>query len=184
VTGPVASSPQIRRAVEADCDAISAIHVHSWSWAYRGLVPDRALDSLSVAERASTWRAALAPGSAHRVWLAEQDEQGLGFAAWGPARDRDAGHGSAELYAIYLELAAAGTGLATALLEAACREMRQQGYERALLWVLSANARARRFYERSGWTGDGSRKVVNLRGTELEAVRYEIPVPWDLEYRP
>jgi len=177
VSGPAANCPQIRRAVEADCDAISAIHVHSWSWAYRGLVPDRALDTLSVAERASTWRAALAPGSAHRVWLAEQDARGLGFAAWGPARDRDAGPGSAELYAIYLELAAAGTGVAGAILEVVCREMRQQGYARALLWVLSANPRARRFYERNGWTVDGSRKVVNLRGTELEAVRYETVVP-------
>lgn len=165
-------SPQIRRAGEADCETIGAIHVHSWRWAYRGLVPDRALDSLVVAERVAGWRAALAPGSAHRVWLALRDEQGLGFAAWGPARDRDAGPGTAELYAMYLELVATGTGLAAALLAAACAEMVREGHVRALLWVLAANPRARRFYERSGWTADGSRKTVNLRGTELEAVRY------------
>ncbi len=158
--------------MEADCDTISAIHVHSWQWAYRGLVPDRSLDTLTVTERVPIWRAALAPGSSHRIWLAERDAHGLGFAAWGPARDRDVGPGTAELYAIYLELEAAGSGVATTLLKAASSEMGDQGHSRAILWVLSANPRARRFYERNGWNSDGSRKIVNLRGTELEAVRY------------
>jgi GNAT superfamily N-acetyltransferase len=109
--------------------------------------------------------------------LAHDGEQGLGFAAWGPPRDRDAPSGTAELYAIYLEWAAAGTGVATALLNAVRHEMAQAGHERALLWVLSANARARGFYERERWTADGSRKIVNLGGAELAAVRYATAVP-------
>jgi GNAT superfamily N-acetyltransferase len=177
VTSSKSSSSQVRRAVEADSDAISAIHVRSWQWAYRGLVSDRALDTLTATERSPDWRLALSPGSAHRIWLAHSAEQGLGFAAWGPARDPDVGPGTAELYAIYLELPAAGTGIAGALLAAACSEMAQDGYGQALLWVLSANPRARRFYERTGWTEDGSRKLVNLRGTELEAVRYATVIP-------
>jgi L-amino acid N-acyltransferase YncA len=177
VNGSMASSVHLRRAVEADCDAISAIHVRSWQWAYRGLVPDRALDTLTAADRSPDWRLALAPGSAHRIWLAHRADQGIGFAAWGPARDRDARPGTAELYAIYLELVAAGTGVAGALMTAVCSEMACEGYARALLWVLAANPRARRFYERTGWTVDGARKVVTLRGTELEVVRYATVVP-------
>jgi GNAT superfamily N-acetyltransferase len=168
---------RVRRAVESDCDTIAAVHVHSWQWAYRGLIPNAALDSLTVTERVPGWRAALAAGSSHRIWLAEEDELGMGFAAWGPARDPDARQGTVELYALYLELAAAGSGVATALVSAVTREMHEHGHARATLWVLEGNARARRFYERSGWRDEGSRKIVKLRGTELVAVRYAIAVP-------
>src|SRR5579884_753846 len=37
----VASSPfQVRRATFRDAGAIAALHVRSWQWAYRGLLPD------------------------------------------------------------------------------------------------------------------------------------------------
>jgi GNAT superfamily N-acetyltransferase len=170
----VPSAPTLRRAGEPDVEAIAGIHVRSWQWAYRGLIPDAGLDSLTVAERLPGWRSALGPGTVHRVWLAEQDGRGVGFAAWGPVRDADLDPATAELYAIYLDPAAAGTGVATALMAAAAGEMRQQGRARAVLWVLAANPRARRFYERGGWVVDGSRKTVTLRGASLEAVRYAL----------
>ncbi len=164
----------VRRATGTDHGTVAAIQVRSWQWAYRGLIPDVALETLTFAEREPGWQTALGPGSAHRVWLAENDREPVGFAAWGPARDADArGVGAAELYAIYLERTAAGTGVAAALLRAVRGEMLEQGHARAVLWVLAANPRARRFYERSGWTRDGRSKVVNLRGVELDAVRYE-----------
>ncbi len=162
----------IRLAREADCAAICAVHVNSWKWAYRGLVADAALDAISCADREPSWRQALGPASAHRIFLAERGGRALGFAAWGPPRDGDVGDGAAELYAIYLEREAAGTGAAQALMARVRSEMRERGYARAVLWVLDANPRARRFYEKVGWAADGAAKTVNLRGTELRAVRY------------
>jgi hypothetical protein len=41
----------------------------------------------------------------------------------------------------------------------------------ATLWVLDANAQARRFYEAMGFELDGATKEVNL-GAPLKAVRY------------
>jgi L-amino acid N-acyltransferase YncA len=100
----------------------------------------------------------------------------LGFAAWGPSRDDDAAPGLAELYAIYLEQAAVGTGVAEALMVRALREMAAQCFAEATLWVLSQNPRARRFYERLGWRLDGRTRTVDLRGSVLEAIRYRAPV--------
>jgi len=48
-----------------------------------------------------------------------------------------------------------GTGLADHLHECAALAWRTAGTRQAELWVLEANARARRFYERHGWTLDG-----------------------------
>lgn len=48
-----------------------------------------------------------------------------------------------------------GTGLADALHEGAVELWRTAGARHVELWVLAANVRARRFYERHGWTADG-----------------------------
>ncbi len=38
--------------------------------------------------------------------------------------------------------------------------LREEGVQTARLWVLEHNRRARRFYERRGWTADGSTRIV------------------------
>ena len=48
-----------------------------------------------------------------------------------------------------------GRGVAPLLHDAATGAMRAQGYERARLFTPSLHARARRFYERRGWTLTG-----------------------------
>jgi hypothetical protein len=46
----------IRRAIATDAATIAGIHVRAWQWAYRGLIPDAFLDSLSVEARETSWR--------------------------------------------------------------------------------------------------------------------------------
>lgn len=140
-------------------------------------MPNDALAGLTPEEQEPAWRLALSPISTSRVWIAERGGRGVGFAAWGPPRDADVHHLTAELYALYLEQVAAGTGIAHLLARAALREMREHGYERAVLWVLEANPRARRFYERSGWADDGMSKVITRCGVELKSLRYAIQLP-------
>ena len=43
------------------------------------------------------------------------------------------------------------------------------------LWVLQANARARRFYQIAGFRTDGSVKDADLNGIALPEVRYFLP---------
>jgi GNAT superfamily N-acetyltransferase len=45
------------------------------------------------------------------------------------------------------------------------------GGDEAVLWVAEANARARRFYEREGWTLDGETRTSPLGPPE---VRYRL----------
>jgi hypothetical protein len=40
-----------------------------------------------------------------------------------------------------------------------------------------ANARARRFYARAGWTADGSAKLEDIAGVPVTEVRYRRPLP-------
>src|SRR5204863_9059753 len=127
----------VRHADPPDAEAVAAISVHGWQWGYRGLLPDRVLQGLDIAQRAEGWRAVM---SAHdrgaTVYLAERDGRPVGFVACGPAREPDGDDGTGEVYAIYIEEDAAGTGVGTALLDRAVDDLRARGFDRAELWVL------------------------------------------------
>jgi GNAT superfamily N-acetyltransferase len=60
-----------------------------------------------------------------------------------------------EIEQVYVAAAHRGSGVARALLTAAEERVRANGHERAWLAVVAGNTRARRFYERSGWTDEG-----------------------------
>ena len=49
-----------------------------------------------------------------------------------------------------------GSGVAAALLAEALRQIAAAGHRQSWLAVIAGNARARRFYERSGWTDEGA----------------------------
>ena len=161
----------IREADADDAEAIAEVHVVSWRWAYRGLLPGDLLDGLSVDEREQMWREAVAadPGS---VLIAADGQDILGFASVGPSRDDDALPSTGELLSLYLVERAAGTGVGARLLTEAELALRKRGFDRASLWVLGTNARARRFYDRQGWTWDGTESTHQVQCANLPIVRY------------
>ncbi|MBA2682142.1 MAG: GNAT family N-acetyltransferase, partial [Ktedonobacteraceae bacterium] len=86
----------------------------------------------------------------NRWWVAEQDGHIVGFAMTGQSRDSDIPPATAEVFAIYLVRQVAGKGIGRTLFACAVDELRDQGYEQAMLWVLESNIRARRFYKAAG----------------------------------
>jgi GNAT superfamily N-acetyltransferase len=89
----------------------------------------------------------------------------------GGSRDEDAVD-SAEIWSLYVDPPYWGSGVSAALLTAGCNRLSRVGHEQAFLWVLATNMRARRFYERNGWTTDGVEKPVILGGASVHQVRY------------
>ena len=162
----------IRPAKVVDAQAIAEVHVHSWQWAYRGLLPDDYLDHLSIERRAEMHTQRLATETEERTWVADQEGQIVGFAITGPSRDPDVSPRTAEIMAIYLRREATGKGIAHALFVHAVQDLWQRGYEQSTLWVLEGNARARRFYEKAGWVPNGTTKTEERPGALLREVRY------------
>ena len=81
------------------------------------------------------------------------DGEVVGFAQAVPSRDEPPVRAE-ELATLYLRADHHGGGLGQALLDAVLAD------RPASLWVAEANPRARRFYERNGFTPDGAREVV------------------------
>ena len=131
--------------------------------------PDRDL-TMGILERPSTW-----------ALLASVDGRPVGHVAFTPARgdpfsdpdgwrDAEAVPGKAHLWQLFVVPEHWGAGIAGPLHDAAIEAMREQDYERARLFTPAAHGRARRFYERRGWTAG---PVMDDSDLGLALVQYE-----------
>ena len=165
---------RIRAAELHDAPAIARVHIETWRSAYQGIVPDAYLASLSPAEREGQWRDVLADDGGARFVLLAQDEadERIGFAAAGPERSGDPQY-RGELYALYVLPSYQRRGLGRALVRAVVDQLVATGTRSMLLWVLEANAPARRFYEGLGGA------VVREQPIEIGGVTFmEVAYGW------
>ena len=169
----VADGVAIREASPSDARAIAEVHVASWRWAYRDDLPAQFLDALAVDDRERMWDEWLTSHDPARGTLVAQ-EQGrvVGFCSFGPSRDDDATERTAEVMTIYLLESVAGRGIGRELFASATDRLRTFGYENARLWVMASNARSRRFYEKAGWSWDGTTSEHRFDCANLPVVRY------------
>jgi GNAT superfamily N-acetyltransferase len=87
------------------------------------------------------------------VW----DQEGLlgGFCSLGASEEPEEPP-VGEIHALYVDPPAQHAGVGSALLVAGEGTLADElGFSEAVLWVLEANAPARRFYEHKGWRLDG-----------------------------
>jgi ribosomal protein S18 acetylase RimI-like enzyme len=171
------SEVRVRSAVPGDARAVAKVHVAGWSWGYRGLLPNDVIAARTVEDREAQWIVGFAvERSDGGGGLVAEDRSGriVGFVAFGPASEEEMAPppGWGEVYALYLSEDAAGRGVGRRLLDAAVASLRSNGFEHAVLWVLDANVRARRFYERAGWRVDGARGSHRFDCDDRPIVRY------------
>jgi len=167
----------VRNANFEDCAAIAALHVRAWQAVYRGHMPDEFLDRLDIGERTKMWRKLNV--ASNRVLLVMDDGDGTisGFCDLIPSRDGDAKPTTGEISAIYVSPKKWGQGIGQELLSVAAGRAREKGFSEVTLWVLHANQRARKFYEKFGFVLDGSEKEDN-RWIDfvIREVRYRKPL--------
>lgn len=153
-----AMSVRLRPAEPADARAIARIHVRTWQSACKGLLPDGALGSLAVADRFRLWQRMLNDESAPvAVYVAEIAGRIAGFCGVDPPQDpADQNPDISELFTLHVDPEHQGRGVGFRLLAAAERTMREWGALEGMLWVLDSNLPGQAFYERHGWSADGT----------------------------
>ena len=167
VTGVV-----IREATPDDARAIAEVHVAAWRWAYRDDLPAAFLDGLTVDEREHEWREWLTSDERAGTLVAQEGGDLVGFCSFGPSRDEGAAQWTAEVLTIYLSEGVVGRGIGRELFAFASDRLREIGYRRATLWVMASNDRSRRFYERAGWSWDGTTSAHRFDCANVPIVRY------------
>jgi GNAT superfamily N-acetyltransferase len=161
----------VRDALSQDAYGVACVHVGTWQSAYRGLIPDEYLDGLDIDARVAAYeRMGTLTDPERPMWVAEIDDEIVGFAVVGPNTEEE---GLGELYAIYVSAERWGSGAGQALMRRAIDWLKAR-YKQVTLWVLEGNDRARRFYERGGWYFDGTTKDDDRGSFVLREVRYRI----------
>ncbi|MFT2017469.1 N-acetyltransferase family protein [Streptomyces sp. 796.1] len=174
----------VREMTEDDIDAVAAVRVRGWQVAYVGLVPQAHLDAMDVAEDADRRREFFSRGLGDVVNLVAEEPGGggaggqvVGWACFGPYREKDLPSGDAELYALYVRPERFGAGIGHALLSETLRRLTERGFPRVRLWVVRGNERAERFYARAGFAPDGGAESFDVEGVAVPEVRYARALP-------
>jgi GNAT superfamily N-acetyltransferase len=162
---------EVRPAVPQDAYDAARVQVRSWQSAYRGLIAQEYLDSLTPEVWAGRYTFGRMGIRLPSTLVAVDGATICGLATTGLCRDKDLAN-FRELIAIYVDPAYMRTGVGRLLIAAARERLRGLGVTAASLWVLDGNARARRFYERDGWRFDGTRRTRTYGDAPVEEVRY------------
>lgn len=159
-------SDRVRFAGVADAVSLADLHIRSWQVAYRHILPAGYLDGLDREDRTTFWQNFIGEG---RLVLVLDVGETVGFCFPTKANEADWG----EISSIYVHPEHWGKGYGSLLLAAGEDELRDMGFERALLWVLEENWDARAFYEAKGWGLSKRFQLLEIGGTSVTEVRYE-----------
>jgi GNAT superfamily N-acetyltransferase len=162
---------EVRAAVPADSYDVARVHVRSWQSAYRGLIAQDYLDSLTPELWAGRYTFGRMGFQLPSTQVAVDGSTICGLATTGLCRDIDLSN-FGELMAIYVDPAYTRAGVGRLLMTAARKRLRGVGVAGASLWVLDGNVRARGFYERDGWRFDGTCRTVSYGNVPVKEVRY------------
>ena len=183
----------IRAASAADAAQVAAVMRASWLAAYADIIAPALLERATSPDGGERirqsfwtrpWQHMLAATDSQRACPAGTGRPSIvGYATFGPELDvldqswpypRTAAGSAgevAELYALYVHPGWWSTGTGRELMTTVLGAVRDGGYTAITLWVLAANTRARRFYQRAGFAADGARHELPDLGGVTE-VRY------------
>jgi len=170
----------IRAGSAADAAQVAAVQRAGWLAAYDGIIATEIINRVTAPDGGARVRQSFRTRPWQRMLVAVAaggDPSGVvGYASYGPETDvlsvpwphplsTDGEHGRvAELYALYVHPAWWSTGTGRALMERVLARSSRAGYSSITLWVLRDNQRARRFYDKAGFTADGATNVLTGLG--------------------
>jgi GNAT superfamily N-acetyltransferase len=134
------SAPTVRPATPKDAARVAEIWRSGWRDGHIGNVPQRLIDART--DESFGTRAVERVGDT-TVAVVGDDIAGFIMVV------------DDEVEQVYVSQDHRGSGIAGVLLTEAERQVRANGHSAAWLAVVAGNARARRFYERSGWVDEG-----------------------------
>ena len=159
----------IRKATPKDAYDWAVCSISCWQSAYRDIYPDAIMDNIPLEkeQRIEKYKKSLAAPGDIEYYSVLHAEQMIGFLIIEPTHS--------EIYAIYLLEEFWGKGYGKEIMDFAVNKLSRTNPNEISLWVFEKNTRARRFYEKYGFTHDGSKKQSNRYGVPLEELRYVLP---------
>lgn len=162
----------IRYAVPEDIPGMGRVYVDTWKAAYRGMIPEEYLHSLTYEGWEEKYRSRYAIQEGYHLAVLDLDGRIIGVSSFMKARDEDLPETFGEIVSIYVLPEYWHMGYGRRLLGFAAAEMKEFGFDGCALWTLEDNLRAQKAYERFGFSRDGARKSYAFSGTPVWEIRY------------
>ncbi len=137
----------VRRAEARDAEPITVVHDSAWRYAYDGIIPAKELARIIARRGPRWWDRAIRRGTA--ILVLEAGGAICGYATFGPNRARNLVQ-KGEIYELYVKPEYQGVGLGTRLFLSSRRELSRFGFDTVVVWALSDNDNACRFYRNAG----------------------------------
>ncbi|MDP1721079.1 MAG: GNAT family N-acetyltransferase [Candidatus Nanopelagicaceae bacterium] len=164
----------IREAKFDDAPAIARVSYLTWLHAYRGILPDRELDALNVESVTDKWVQILSlaiPKSG--TFVAINKKSIIAYSRFYPSVDSDDDPSKvATIGSIYVHPDFQHQGVAHELMVEILKVTKSYGFTELTLHVLTANERARKFYESLSWEQDVDAVIEKSDGETVPKVRY------------
>ena len=123
-------------------------------------------------QRVESCRKTLSDLGDTEFYCAMLDDDMIGRLIFHKSRDEDKPD-TGEIGAIYLLAEYWGKGYGKQMMDFALCELKREGFQEIITWVLEENKRARLFYEKCGFKPDGAKRDIEI-GRVLKCVRYMI----------
>jgi ribosomal protein S18 acetylase RimI-like enzyme len=164
---------QVRHASLTDARAVAEIHVAAWQAAYKGVLPDEHLASMSLDKRQAFWREAIDLAEP-QVLVATDADEVVGFVAFDRSRDKGTPPTTGEIWAIAAAPALWSTGVGLALWDGARDGLEEEGCTKVTAWLPLRNERVLRFFDLAGFKRElSSAKTVEMGGVKVEEIRLQ-----------
>jgi GNAT superfamily N-acetyltransferase len=170
----------VRPATPADAGEIARIQVVTWRHGYAEILPTVVLEQLTEHPALVAWTQALTdpPTPQHRVLVAQEGDELVGFAVVAPADDLQPEDPEPQstigIGPILVEPRWGRRGHGSRLMAAATDLARADGMTRAVSWVPEADTVSREFMIGAGWATDGLVRALDTGAGELRELRLHV----------
>ena len=161
----------IRYANRMDADTLALINSKSALQAYKGIVPDDFLKERFSYERLKERLYKELNEGTTTSCIIYKDDIPVGMQTFARDDDKERDDSEIDIWRIYLLPEYWGQNIGIEFIDWGIKELKRKGYKKVALWVVEENVRARKFYEKFGFTHDGEIRVINV-GRELKEYRY------------
>jgi GNAT superfamily N-acetyltransferase len=151
----------VRPAAPEDAPKLARIQTESWKAAFADILTVETLACCTDLPRCTEMLRGVLESRSGTFYLAERDGSACGSLFW--RRDAEPS-GCAEIVALHSLRESWGSDVGRALMERALADIAAAGNRRVFLWVFADNHRARRFYEKCGFSLSGDSHTSRFDG--------------------
>lgn len=154
----------VRDARRTEIPALAKIQCMAWRAAFADIITRRTMEKYTDAEHCRHMLERIYDSGAGHMYIAGVDGKACGTLFWRPKDSR-----TVEIAALHALRRVWGAGVGQALMDKALTDIFNEGYFSAELWVFKENIRARKFYEKNGFTLTGGERISDYdRALELQ----------------